>query len=105
MDFLAQFQAIAYAVSHSSAPPVRFNPRPPGVIREGSASDAVLQFLRSAPGFRNESQIIWQTKRSHSAVSWSLLYLQRQGLIEAMPEVHRNARYKRYRAKPQGADR
>lgn len=99
-ELLVQLHSIANA--HAPAPPfVRFNPRPAGVIREGSASEAVLKFLRASPGFRNESQILWATKRSHSAISWALMYLARQGLIESAPEIHRNTRYRRYRAKPQ----
>jgi hypothetical protein len=74
----------------------RFNPRPPGVIREGSASEAVLMVLRSAPGFRTEGQLVFATKRSHAAVSWALLYLQQLGLVKAVPDVARNTRYKRY---------
>ena len=76
----------------------RFNPRPPGVIQPGSASDAVLKFLRAQVGFRSEAQILWVTGRSHSAVSWSLLYLIGQGLVEARSDPLRNARYKKYRA-------
>ena len=82
----------------------RFNPRPPGVIQPGSASDAVLKFLRAQVGFRSEAQILWVTGRSHSAVSWSLLYLIGQGLVEARSDPLRNARYKKYRATPPGAN-
>ena len=82
----------------------RFNPRPPGVIQSGSASDAVLKFLRAQVGFRSEAQILWVTGRSHSAVSWSLLYLIGQGLVEARSDPLRNARYKKYRATPPGAN-
>lgn len=96
-DLLVQLQSIASA--RAEIPLIRFNPRPAGVIREGSASDTVLKYLRASQGFRNESQIIFATKRSHSAVSWALLYLARQGLIESAPEIHRNIRYRRYRAK------
>ena len=76
----------------------RFNPRPSGVIRDGSASDAVLQFLRVAGGFKTEAQIIWKVGRSHAAISWALLYLRRQGLVEARPDLTRSSRYKKYRA-------
>ena len=77
---------------------VRFNPRPPGVIREGSTSDLVLKFLRESGGFKTECQILWKVRRSHSAVSWSLLYLQRQGLVEGRCDPTRNSRYLKYRA-------
>ena len=82
----------------------RFNPRPPGVIQSGSASDAVLKFLRAQVGFRSEAQILWVTGRTHSAASWSLLYLIGQGLVEARSDPLRNARYKKYRATPPGAN-
>jgi hypothetical protein len=77
----------------------RFNPRPAGVIRAGSASDAVLKYLQENGGFRTECQMLWATKRSHSAISWACLYLIRQGLIEARPDTARNSRYLKYRAK------
>ena len=81
-----------------AAPVRRFNPRPAGVIREGSTSEAILAYLREVPGFKTEAQIIWKTRRSHSAVSVALLYLIRQGLIESRPDPTRSTRYKRYRA-------
>lgn len=74
----------------------RFNPKPPGVIREGSASEAVLMCLMAAPGFRTEGQLVFATGRSRAAISWALLYLQRLGLVKAVPDAARNARYKRY---------
>ena len=76
----------------------RFNPRPAGVIREGSTSDVVLQALTECGGFRTEAQLIWITKRSHSAISWALIYLIRLGLVEARPDTVRNSRYQKYRA-------
>ena len=82
----------------SERKPIRFNPRPAGVIREGSASDAVLKFLRESCGYRTEAQMLWKTQRSHSAVSWALLYLIRQGLVESRGDATRSTRYKKYRA-------
>lgn len=79
----------------------RFNPRPPGVIREGSASAAVLAFLRESGRFHTEASIRFVVKRSHSATSWALLYLRGQGLIEAVSDARRSGRYLRYRAVPQ----
>ena len=79
---------------------VRFNPRPPGVIQPGSASEAVLHILRSNPGrFYVCKQLIKETGRTHAAVSFALLYLRDQGLIEAFPDAARNPRYMRYRIK------
>lgn len=96
VDFSLTWQLFHGPVSEHKSE--RFNPRPPGVIREGSASDAVLKFLIEAGGFKTEAQILWKVRRSHSAVSWACLYLLRQGLIEARPDVLRNSRYKKYRA-------
>jgi len=76
----------------------RFNPRPAGVIREGSASDAVLKFLRESGGFKTEAQILWAVRRTHSSVSWSLLFLVRNNLVESRPDSLRSSRYKKYRA-------
>lgn len=103
MDFLAQLQSIAAAQLPAKSP--RFNPRPPGVIREGSASDAVLKFMRESPGMKSEAAIRWATGRSHSAVSWALMYLARQGLIESRLDPVRNSRYRKYRLKPQEQDK
>lgn len=105
MDLLTQLQTIASANAHSPEPPDRFNPRPPGVIVEGSASDDVLKFMRSSLGMKTEAQIRWATKRSHSAVSWALMYLTRRGLIESRLDPARNSRYRKYRLKPQETDK
>lgn len=96
---LDQIMMIQLANLSAEKKPVHFNPRPPGVIRAGSASDVVFRFLQSSPGMRNEAQIRWATKRSHSAVSWALIYLISIGKVESVPDVARNTRYKRYRAK------
>lgn len=76
--------------------PERYNPRPPGVIREGSATAAVLAFLLAHRGKRFAAyQVIHATGCTQKATSWALLYLQRQGLIETTPDP-RNERYLRY---------
>lgn len=76
----------------------RFNPRPPGVIREGSATEAVLLFLRSSPGLRTEAQIRWATGRSHAAVSWALLRLRQWKKVRCVQDPARNSRWLRYAA-------
>lgn len=61
----------------------RYNPRPAGVIRPGSASAAVLELLSSRPGqwlYRN--QIISITGRTRKSVDWALIYLETASLIE-----------------------
>jgi hypothetical protein len=76
----------------------RFNPRPAGVIQQGSATEAVLQFLESSAGMRTEAQIRWATGRNHASVSWALLRLRRWGLVQCVADESRNARYLRYAA-------
>jgi hypothetical protein len=84
-----------------SEPPsqARFNPRPPGVIRPGGATDAVLGFLRQSPPNRYFScfELCRYTERSIKAVNHACLYLQAQGLILTVPDP-RNPRYYRYAA-------
>lgn len=99
----SQLLSLAWQLAHfppigQEKKPDRFNPRPAGVIREGSTSDVVLQVLKECGGFRTEAQLIWITKRSHSAVSWALIYLIRLGLVESRPDTVRSSRYKKYRA-------
>lgn len=102
MNFLEELEKISLAIEAVEPRKQRFNPRPPGIVREGSASSAILEALRNSPGFKTEAQLRWITGRSHSAVSWSLLYLIRQGLVEVMPEICRNSRYQKYRIKVGG---
>ena len=86
------------------APP--FNPRPPGVIRDGSATAAVLEWMRTrkAGVWWTRGQIMAGTRRSEKAVNWALLYLRSQGHIECVPDGARNPQYRRYRAvQQQGA--
>lgn len=95
-----QIRAVREAADMQPPPLVRFNPRPPGVIRDGSTTDLVRQFLQHSPArwFTSE-EIIGATGRSHAAVSWALLYLRDQGLIDAFPDTQRNPRFLRYRFK------
>ena len=77
----------------------RYNPRPPGVIREGSATAAVLVFMLAKRGmFMTHAQIVKGTGRSAKSVDWALLFLRSQGLVECVPDTARNSRYLRYRA-------
>ena len=77
---------------------VRFNPRPPGVIQPGSASEAVLKVLNEQPGrFYTCQQLMQKTGKSHAAVSWACIYLRDQGLVQAVSDGARNPRFLRYR--------
>lgn len=95
-------QLMACAVSQPPAPRKRFNPRPPGVIQRGSATDAVLAFLRESGRFHTMAQIMWKTGRSHSAVSWALIRLRAWGLVRTIGDTSRNSRYLRYAVKNTG---
>lgn len=70
-----------------------------GVLMEAGASMAVLKYLRVEGEYRVAAEIIQGTGRSHSAVSWALLFLRRIGLVESVPDSRRNPRYLRYRAR------
>lgn len=62
------------------------NPRPPGVIRPGSASEAVYELLRENPErLFWRRQLIVITGRSRKSVDWALLYLGALHLIEVVP--------------------
>lgn len=77
----------------------RFNPRPAGVIREGSASDITLAALKARPGvWLTHAQILRITGLGTKAACWALIYLHAQGHIEITSDDARNARYRRYRA-------
>ena len=74
----------------------RNNPNPSGTIHQGSATDEVREYLQSQTGFRTEAQIMWHTRRSHSAISWAILALFRAKRIRRVPDSCRNSRYFRY---------
>lgn len=76
----------------------KFNPRPPGSIQAGSATETVLAILREQPArYFTAGDLMACTGRSHPAVSWAPLYLQREGLIRAVGDS-RNERWLRYTA-------
>lgn len=80
--------------------PPAYNPHPPGVIRSGSATGAVLEWLQSRrPGlWWTRGQIMAGTGRTEKSVNWALLYLRTQGRIECVPNDSRNPNWRRYRA-------
>lgn len=80
----------------------RFNPKPRGVIREGSATEAVLVFMRGSQRITHTfQQLQAATGRTHKALCWALIYLRELGYIEATSDASRNSRYLRYSlAKP-----
>jgi hypothetical protein len=99
-----QLSRIAAARRHSSQMP-RFNPRPAGQIRPGSATDAVLTLLAVRhPAFLNHAQIQAQTGCTGGSLAWAISYLKAQKHIEATTDDGRNFRYCKYRATQQGID-
>ena len=75
----------------------RYNPRPAGVICEGSATHAVYVFLQSKPNvYFSLAQLIHQTGRTKRSVDFGVAYLRQLGLIDAIPDTYRSTRYLRY---------
>lgn len=63
----------------------RFNPRPAGVIRPGSTTEAVYELLRSQPHrLFWRRQIIHITGRSRKSVDWACIYLVALKLVETI---------------------
>lgn len=111
MNLLRELEA-ASAAARLNPPTLKLprrNPRPPGVPRRGSASDAVLTYLQGESGFRTHAQIVSGINRkreaedakplSIKATAWALLFLRRTGYIEGFGDSSRNPRYLRYRIK------
>lgn len=90
-------QLLAQTVRLTPQPRRRHNPRPPGVIRDGSASEAVLALLETQPRrWWTHGQIMALTGRSTKAIGFALLYLRQLELVDVEHDA-RNARYFRYR--------
>lgn len=91
-----QLQSIAKSNQKPVQKP-RHNPHPPGVIWEGSATQAVFFFLkRHHDIYYTHFQIRRETGCSGKAVDWALRYLKKSGAIECVPDHARNSRYLRY---------
>ena len=96
-------QRIVYELARDAAcyrPPEKFNPRPQGVIVDGSGSDLVLEFLRQDYRFKTRAEIVLalREKINEHRVEWGLIYLLRNKLIKRVEDPKRNARYGRYAA-------
>lgn len=95
-------ELLAIGRARSALEPTRphYNPKPAGVIRDGSATGAVLDWLRTrkADQWWTRGQIMAGTGRTEKSVNWALLYLRTQGRIECVPDGSRNPQYRRYRA-------
>ncbi len=96
-------QLVRVGASRAHAPRVpRFNPRPAGVIRPGSATDTVLTLLVARRVWMNFSQIRAQSGCTSGAMAWALNYLLAKKHVEAVGDDARNHRYQRYRATEEG---
>lgn len=88
---------VAQRVAASAPVQARHNPRPPGVVRPGSAADRILTVLRSQPRrFFSREELIAATGLPEQSTAWPLFFLQRQELI-GVGDDPRNPRYLRYR--------
>lgn len=94
----AQLTAASVAICRQSRGARQRHPLS-GVLMEAGSSMAVLKYLRGEGEYRTAADILQGTGRSHSAVSWALLFLRRIGLVESVPDSRRNQRYLRYRAR------
>jgi len=98
VEGLAKRIMVAANAQMGNTPTPRSNPRPPGVIQPGSATAAVLEFLRQHPRryFRRD-QIVLATGRTERAVDWALLFLRAHEHVKTGKEVPpQNTRYLRY---------
>lgn len=95
-NFSSFLKQLATATHKPTEVRKRFNPRPPGVIRKGSASDQILSLLRGAGGFHTEQSIRAATGLTHSQASWSLFYLSEHGFIRKVPDTTRGSAFCRY---------
>ena len=83
----------------------RHNPRPAGVIQQGSATEQVFEILRANPGvYFTAGSLIRLSNRSRNAVAWALLYLRAQGRVATASDDHRRVGYLRYVFKEQRHD-
>lgn len=95
-----QIKAAREAAGDEGPRLLRFNPKPPGVIRDGSATQAVLVFLQKNPRrYYCHQEIAAATGRTKVAIDWALIYLFQQELIDRVPDDARSSRYLRYRIK------
>lgn len=78
----------------------RYNPRPIGVMQEGSAKD-VLTLLKASPDrWFTFSQIMAGTPgRTTKSLDWACIFLRTMGYVECSRDDGRNRRYLRYRFK------
>lgn len=95
-----QLQTISQNSRHVSRPK-RFNPHPPGVMKESGAAKALFTIFYENPNsFFTRQQLIEASGRSEYAVDWGLIFLRSQRIIQRVEDSKRNSRYHRYRLSP-----
>lgn len=94
------FQRLITEPGRKPERPKPFNPNPPGVVRRGSASHVIFDFLQECQGRQFTAQeLIRATGLSRAAASFGLHYLSRTGQIDAIPDGSRNEKWFLYSAK------
>lgn len=94
------FQRLITEPGREPERPKPFNPNPPGVVRRGSASHVIFEFLQECPARQFTAQeVIQATGLSRAAASFGLHYLSRNDLIDSIPDGLRNGRWLRYSAR------
>lgn len=90
------------AAQTAPAPRRDFNPNPPGQIKDDSATDRVLRFLRANPQrFMSHAQIVEGTGCKPKSVAWAVFYLRDLKIIESRHcGGRRSSLYMDYRAMP-----
>ncbi len=78
----------------------RHNPRPPGSIITGGASDLIMALLRACyPEARTEKELVAATGKGRGSVSWALQSLINMNRVKSIADYRRNGLYLRTRAK------
>lgn len=97
---------IRVAATMDRPPLKRDNPRK-GMVQDGSATEAVLAWLRVDRRRRvwwSKARIVAGTQRTSKSVDWALIYLRELELVETTSDP-RSPRYHLYRAVTQGTAR
>ena len=97
---------LAFQISEAARSSVNLGKacRPPMLQKKGlfvpqKTTEKVFEFLKQSGDFHRQNEVRKATQCSHSAVSWSLIFLRRIGAVEAVADEARNCRYLRYRYK------
>ena len=85
---LLQQAATANARAKGEPATSRYNPRPAGVIRRGSATHLVLQVLANRQSqWLTRERLVWHTRCTRKSVDWALIYLRARGLVDMTTDL------------------